>query len=95
MIEVIAWPKVYAQCEAAIVAREPVFVSGRLELGEGFRGAAAGADDTEGAAAGSTPDQALMRNEYYQIRGLDDKGVPTPELLDAMALGWLKEKLYR
>ena len=36
-----------------------------------------------------------MRNDYYQIRMLDDKGVPTPELLDAMALGWLKEKLYR
>jgi len=50
---------------------------------------------TEGAAAGSIPDEALMRKAYYQIRGLDDRGVPTPELLKAVGLGWLQEKLYK
>jgi aldehyde:ferredoxin oxidoreductase len=50
---------------------------------------------TEGEAAGSIPDEALMRNKYYQIRGLDDKGVPTPELLKTVGLGWLQEKLHR
>jgi aldehyde:ferredoxin oxidoreductase len=50
---------------------------------------------TEGAAAGSIPDEALMRKAYYQIRGLDDKGVPTPELLKTVGLGWLQEKLHR
>lgn len=44
-IEVIAWPKVFAQCETAIVGREPVFVTGRLEIGEGAR---AGGDTDEG-----------------------------------------------
>jgi aldehyde:ferredoxin oxidoreductase len=48
----------------------------------------------EGAAAGSIPDEALMRKEYYQIRGLDDKGIPTAELLNALDLGWLQEKLH-
>jgi len=52
VIEVIAWPKTYAQCEEAIVSREPVFVSGRLELGEGFR-ATAGADEGESSASGN------------------------------------------
>ncbi|MFP6626438.1 MAG: OB-fold nucleic acid binding domain-containing protein, partial [Deltaproteobacteria bacterium] len=33
-IEVIAWPKVYATCEATIISRQPVFVSGTLEMGE-------------------------------------------------------------
>jgi aldehyde:ferredoxin oxidoreductase len=49
---------------------------------------------TEGAAAGSIPDEALMRKAYYQIRGLDDNGFPTPERLRALGLGWLQEKLY-
>jgi DNA polymerase-3 subunit alpha len=43
IIEVIAWPKVYAQYESAIVGREPVFITGRLEMAEGFR--TANADD--------------------------------------------------
>ena len=49
---------------------------------------------SEGAAAGSIPDEALMRKAYYQIRGLDDKGFPAPELLRALDLGWLRGKLY-
>jgi DNA polymerase-3 subunit alpha len=50
-IEVIAWPKTYQTCEAAIVGREPVFVSGRLELGEARRPAATGAGDEDGEAS--------------------------------------------
>jgi len=49
---------------------------------------------SEGAAAGSIPDEAMMREVYYQIRGLDDKGVPAPEVLNEMGLGWLQEKLH-
>ena len=37
VVEVIAWPEVYRQCEAAIVGHDPVFVSGKLELGEARR----------------------------------------------------------
>jgi DNA polymerase-3 subunit alpha len=34
VIEVIAWPKVYKECEAAIMTRAPVMITGRLEFGE-------------------------------------------------------------
>ena len=49
---------------------------------------------TEGMAEGSAPDEALMKKEYYQIRGLNTKGFPTPELLDSLNLEFVKEKLY-
>jgi DNA polymerase-3 subunit alpha len=53
VIEVIAWPETYKKCEAAIVAREPVFVSGKLEMGERRRPPAPGAGgDEEGEGAG-------------------------------------------
>ncbi|CAB1058472.1 Tungsten-containing aldehyde:ferredoxin oxidoreductase (EC [Olavius sp. associated proteobacterium Delta 1] len=47
----------------------------------------------DGAAAGSVPDEKLMRREYYQIRGLDEKGVPTPQLLQKTGLGFLQKRL--
>ena len=40
----------------------------------------------EGGAAGSVPDEDLMRKEYYAVRGLDEKGYPTPELLESLGL---------
>ena len=49
----------------------------------------------EGAAAGSVPDEALMRREYYQIRGLDPDGIPTPELLNSLGLEFLDEQLEK
>jgi aldehyde:ferredoxin oxidoreductase len=49
---------------------------------------------TEGMAEGSAPDEALMKKEYYKIRGLNAKGFPTPELLDSLNLEFVKEKLY-
>lgn len=49
---------------------------------------------TEGMAEGSTPDEALMKKEYYKICGLNEKGFPTPALLDSLSLEFVKEKLY-
>jgi aldehyde:ferredoxin oxidoreductase len=49
---------------------------------------------TEGMAESSVPDEALMKNEYYEIRGLDERGFPLPELLDSLKLEFIKEKLY-
>jgi aldehyde:ferredoxin oxidoreductase len=37
----------------------------------------------EGAAAGSVPDQDLMRSEYYAARGLEPDGRPSKASLDA------------
>ena len=47
----------------------------------------------DGGAAGSIPNQELMRTEYYEIRGLATNGVPKPEKLDELGLGFLKEKM--
>jgi aldehyde:ferredoxin oxidoreductase len=40
----------------------------------------------EGTAAGSIPDEDLMRREYYAIRGLDERGFPKAELLQGLGL---------
>jgi aldehyde:ferredoxin oxidoreductase len=47
----------------------------------------------EGSAAGSVPDEDLMRKEYYEIRGLDEKGFPTSGLLQELGLTFLNGKL--
>lgn len=47
----------------------------------------------DGAAAGSVPDEDRMRREYYQIRGLDQKGLPTSQLLQRTGLEFLKKRL--
>ena len=47
----------------------------------------------EGSAAGSVPDEDLMRKEYYEIRGLDEKGFPTSGLLQELGLTFLNEIL--
>jgi len=47
----------------------------------------------EGSAAGSVPDEDLMRKEYYEIRGLDEKGFPTFGLLQELGLTFLNEIL--
>lgn len=39
-----------------------------------------------GGAAGVLPDQSLLLAEYYQERGWDENGVPTPERLKALGL---------
>ena len=48
---------------------------------------------SEGGAAGSVPDQDLMRKQYYQIRGLDERGFPTPQLLKLSDLEFLQKPL--
>jgi aldehyde:ferredoxin oxidoreductase len=50
---------------------------------------------SEGGAAGSVPDEALMRNEYNQIRGLDDRGFPTPQVLRSLGLEFLSDNFDR
>lgn len=40
----------------------------------------------DGAAAGSVPDQDLLRRDYYQARGLDERGWPTRQTLEAVGL---------
>ena len=47
----------------------------------------------DGAAAGSVPDEDRMRREYYQIRGLDQKGLPTSQLLQRTGLEFLQKRL--
>ena len=41
---------------------------------------------TEGGAAGSTPDMALMLREYYALRGFDAEGYPSREGLAELGL---------
>lgn len=40
----------------------------------------------DGAAAGIVPDEALLLSEYYQERGLDERGWPLPEVLTRAGL---------
>ena len=47
----------------------------------------------DGSAAGSVPDEDLMRREYYQIRGLDNNGLPAPGLLERTGLDFLRKLL--
>jgi aldehyde:ferredoxin oxidoreductase len=47
----------------------------------------------DGCAAASVPDEALMRREYYKIRGLDERGFPTPRLLKKTGLEFLQKRL--
>jgi aldehyde:ferredoxin oxidoreductase len=48
---------------------------------------------SDGAAAGSTPDEERMREEYYEIRGLDQRGLPTRQLLMSSGLEFLDKRL--
>ena len=50
---------------------------------------------TEGGAEGSVPDEDLMRREYYGIRGLDENGFPTAEVLENAGLGFMVPLLER
>jgi aldehyde:ferredoxin oxidoreductase len=46
-----------------------------------------------GMAAGSVPDQELMRKEYYAYRGLDTNGIPLEKALGDAGLDYLADKL--
>ena len=46
----------------------------------------------EGAAAGSVPDIERMLSEYYELRGLDNSGVPKKEILEKAGLSYLIDR---
>ncbi len=46
-------------------------------------------DRLEGAAAGSLPHLGKMLFEYYGLRGWTVEGIPRPETLQGLKLGWL------
>ena len=48
----------------------------------------------DGASAGSVPDIELMKKEFYQLMGLDEKGWPLKERLERYGLEELIIKLY-
>jgi aldehyde:ferredoxin oxidoreductase len=47
----------------------------------------------EGLAAGSKPDQDLMKKDYYAYRGLDSNGIPEKQVLLDAGLEFLAESL--
>ncbi len=49
---------------------------------------------TDGGAEGSSPDETLMKNEYYETRGLDEKGFPKPGLLSSLGLDFISQMLH-
>ncbi len=49
---------------------------------------------SEGGAAGSVPDQQLLLREYYAERGLDERGRPRREVLEAAGLHDMAERLH-
>jgi aldehyde:ferredoxin oxidoreductase len=42
---------------------------------------------SEGGTKGHTPDLATMLDEYYQARGWDQNGIPTPETTESLGIG--------
>jgi aldehyde:ferredoxin oxidoreductase len=48
----------------------------------------------EGPTKDSVPDMALMLKEFYQLRGLDETGVPRKAVLQALGLNILADLLY-
>ncbi len=46
----------------------------------------------DGGSEGTVPDETMMKQEYYQLRGLDENGRPTPDLLRETGLMFVSEK---
>jgi DNA polymerase III subunit alpha len=67
VVEVIAWPDTYKLCEAAIVGRDPVFVHGRLELGEHRRAVPNAGDDDGEAAVGYAMKPQIIADEIVSL----------------------------
>jgi aldehyde:ferredoxin oxidoreductase len=47
-----------------------------------------------GGAAGKAADLEYQLNEYYQLRGWDDKGIPTRQRLEFLGLGGVADDLH-
>ena len=48
-----------------------------------------------GGAEGSIPDEELMKKEYYELRGLNENGIPLKEVLSSYGLEYISETLYK
>ena len=48
---------------------------------------------TEGGAAGSAPDENVLKREYDALRGLDENGRPEPRILEKLGLAFLIPEL--
>ncbi len=48
---------------------------------------------TEGGAAGSVPDETILKKEYDAVRGLDENGRPESTVLEKLGLGFLIPEL--
>jgi aldehyde:ferredoxin oxidoreductase len=48
----------------------------------------------DGGAAGKAADLEYQLNEYYQVRGWNENGVPTKEKLQSLGLGKAAEEIY-
>jgi aldehyde:ferredoxin oxidoreductase len=48
----------------------------------------------DGGAAGKAADLKYQLNEYYQLRGWDDNGIPTREKLQALGLAEVADDLH-
>jgi aldehyde:ferredoxin oxidoreductase len=49
---------------------------------------------SDGPTAGSAPDMELMMREFYQLRGLDDQGLPSRQVLESLDLHDLASLLH-
>ncbi len=49
----------------------------------------------DGAAAGLVPDEALLLREYYEERGLDERGRPLRAVLEQAGLAEVGVALHR
>jgi len=47
-----------------------------------------------GPTEGSVPDMDLMLKEFYELRGLNDDGVPIKEILERLCLSDLAQLLH-
>jgi DNA polymerase-3 subunit alpha len=101
LLEVIAWPNCYKACESAILAREPVLITGRVEFGERRNAAApAGGDGEDGGGAFALTPQLIAdevitlaeaRRKHARIVDLEVRS----EAVDAARLEQLRNALRR
>ncbi|MFP6608623.1 MAG: DNA polymerase III subunit alpha [Deltaproteobacteria bacterium] len=95
VVEVIAWPKVYSQCEAAIVGREPLFVTGTLETVDMGRAAEGGNGDPVGRKAQVIAAEIIPLTEARRRRARSVDICIEAGLFDPARLGQLKDTMRK